>query len=42
LVLAWLRHENLITRHGRQGYSLAPNVSLVDAVEERWKLLPKT
>jgi plasmid stabilization system protein ParE len=41
LVLAWLRHENLITQHGRQGYSLAPIVGLLDAVEERWRLLPK-
>jgi hypothetical protein len=41
LVLAWLRHENLIVQHGRQGYSLAANMNLMDALEERWKLLPK-
>jgi hypothetical protein len=41
LALAWLRHENLIVQHGRQGYSLPANNNLMDAVEERWKLLPK-
>jgi hypothetical protein len=41
LALAWLRHENLIVQHGRQGYSLAANINLMDALEERWKLLPK-
>jgi len=42
LTLAWLRQENLIVQHGRQGYSLVPNINLMDAVEERWKLLPKS
>jgi hypothetical protein len=41
LTLAWLRKENLIVQHGRQGYSLPPNIDLMDALEERWKLLPK-
>jgi hypothetical protein len=41
LVLAWLRKEGLIVQHGRQGYSLPLNINLIDAVEERWKLLPK-
>lgn len=41
LTLAWLRKENLIVQHGRQGYSLPPNINLMDALEERWKLLPK-
>jgi hypothetical protein len=41
LTLAWLRQENLIVQHGRQGYSLPTNIKLTDAVEERWKLLPK-
>lgn len=40
-VLAWLRKEELIVQHGRQGYSLAQNISVMGAVEERWKLLPK-
>lgn len=42
LSLAWLRKENLIVQHGRQGYSLPSNVNLTNAVEERWKLLPKS
>ncbi len=42
LSLAWLRKEKLIVQHGRQGYSVPPNVNLTDAVEERWKLLPKS
>ncbi|MER3415082.1 MAG: hypothetical protein C4297_02580 [Gemmataceae bacterium] len=40
LALAWLRKENLVVQHGRQGYSLRPDINLADAVEERWKLLP--
>jgi hypothetical protein len=39
LVLAWLRKENLIVQHGRQGYSLPPNADLADACEERWQAL---
>jgi hypothetical protein len=42
LSLAWIRKEKLLVQHGRQGYSLRPNVNLTDAVEERWKLLPKS
>jgi hypothetical protein len=42
LVLAWLRHERLITRHGRQGYSVSSDVNLPDIVQERWNLLPKS
>ncbi len=41
LALAWLRKEKLIVQHARQGYSLLPDTNLTDAVEERWKLLPK-
>jgi hypothetical protein len=40
--LAWLRKEGLIVQHGRQGYSLVPNIGLMDAIEERWKLLSKS
>lgn len=39
VVVAWLRKERLIVQHGRQGYSLPPNVNLTDAVEERWNML---
>jgi hypothetical protein len=42
LSLAWLRKEKLIVQHGRQGYSLHPEINLPDAVEERWKLLPRS
>jgi hypothetical protein len=42
LTLAWLRQENLIVQHGRQGYSLPLTIHLMDAIEERWKLLPKS
>jgi hypothetical protein len=42
LSLAWLRKENLIVQHGRQGYSLRPNFNLTNAVKECWKLLPKS
>jgi hypothetical protein len=42
LSLAWLRKEKLIVQHGRQGYSLRPEINLTDAIEECWKLLPKS
>jgi hypothetical protein len=41
LSLAWFRKEKLIVQHGRKGYSLGPNVKLMDMLEDRWKLLPK-
>lgn len=40
LTLAWLRAEDLITQHGRQGYSLRPDINLHTASEEHWKRLP--
>jgi hypothetical protein len=42
LCLAWLRKEELIFQHGRQGYSLQQENNLTDIVEERWKLLPNS
>ena len=42
LTLAWLRKEKLVVQHGREGYSLRPQANLIDAIEERWKLLPKS
>jgi hypothetical protein len=42
LILAWLRKENLVVQHGREGYSLRPEVNLPDAIEERWNHLPKS
>jgi hypothetical protein len=41
LVLAWLRHENLIIQHGRRGYSLPPAVNLTNMIQDRWKRLPR-
>jgi hypothetical protein len=40
LILAWLRKENLVVQHGREGYSLRPQTNLTDAIEERWEVLP--
>lgn len=40
LVLAWLRKENLIRQHGRQGYSLAASINLLQALDQRRMLLP--
>lgn len=42
LSLAWLRKEELVVQHGRQGYSLYPETNLADAIEQRWKQLPKS
>lgn len=39
LALAWLRAEELVVQHGRQGYSLPPLDDLPRATEERWKEL---
>jgi hypothetical protein len=41
LSLAWLRAEELVVQHGRQGYSLPPSVDLARATEERWQELPQ-
>jgi hypothetical protein len=42
LILAWLRKEKLVVQHGREGYSLPPEINLTDAIEERWKLLRRS
>jgi hypothetical protein len=39
LVLAWLRKEDLIIQHGRQGYSLPADANLAGACQQRWKQL---
>jgi hypothetical protein len=36
LSLAWLRAEDLIVQHGRQGYSLPPGSDLERESERRW------
>ncbi len=41
LTLAWLRSENLIVQHGRQGYSLPSDTNLPVATEECWQHLPR-
>jgi hypothetical protein len=40
LIIAWLRKENLIVQHGRQGYSRSPTTDLTGAVEQSWNSLP--
>ncbi len=39
LCLAWLRGENLIESHGRQGYTISNSENLPRGVEERWQAL---
>jgi len=41
LCLAWLRSEELVRQHGRQGYSLAPGVNLERESKTKWSSLPK-
>ena len=42
LCLAWLRHEGLVTKEGRQGYAVPDPKNLVNsAVEPRWLALPE-
>jgi hypothetical protein len=41
LALAWLRTENLVVQHGRQGYSLPEGADLARVVERRWARLPQ-
>lgn len=39
LTLAWLRNVNLITQHGRQGYSLLPDFDLEQESNRHWDQL---
>jgi hypothetical protein len=39
LTLAWLRSAGLITQHGRQGYSLPPEVNTEREAERQWSQL---
>lgn len=39
LALAWLRAENLLTQHGRQGYSIPDGTDLTTLITERWEEL---
>jgi hypothetical protein len=40
VVLAWLRAEDLVKQHGRQGYSLVDARALRTQIEDRWQALP--
>jgi hypothetical protein len=40
LALAWFRAENLVTQHGRQGYSLPAAVNIQTEVQTKWEQLP--
>ncbi|HZL37987.1 MAG TPA: hypothetical protein VFC78_21910 [Tepidisphaeraceae bacterium] len=40
LCLAWLRREEIVIQHGRQGYSVPKNGDLPTAVERAWARLP--
>lgn len=40
LALAWLCHEGLIVKHGRNGYSLKPTAATTEHVSELWEALP--
>lgn len=40
LALAWLRHEGVITKYGRDGYALKPTAATPDHLSELWEALP--
>ncbi len=40
LALAWLRHEGVIAKHGRDGYSLKPTAATPEHLTELWEALP--
>jgi hypothetical protein len=40
LVLAWLRQEGIVIKHGRNGYILTPNTATPERIDELWKALP--
>jgi len=41
LCLAWLRSEDLVIQHGRQGYSIKPKIDLNAKAKELFTLLPE-
>ena len=41
LCLAWLVAAGLVSRHGRQGYTVAAAGDVDAAVEAAWQALPK-
>lgn len=40
LCVAWLRGEDLLQQHGRQGYSVRDRTTFADSVEKVWELMP--
>lgn len=40
LALAWLRHEGVIAKYGRDGYALKPTAAQQEHVAELWEALP--
>jgi hypothetical protein len=40
LALAWLRHEGVITKYGRDGYALKPTAATQEHLTELWEGLP--
>lgn len=40
LALAWLRHEGVIAKYGRDGYALKPTAARQEHVAELWEALP--
>ena len=40
LALAWLRHEGVIIKQGRQGYVLRPATASPEHVTKLWEALP--
>jgi hypothetical protein len=40
LALAWLRHEGVISKYGRDGYALKPTTARQEHLAELWEALP--
>ncbi len=40
LALAWLRHEGVIAKYGREGYLLKPTTAQREHIAELWEALP--
>jgi len=40
LALAWLRHEGVVVKYGRDGYSLKPTAATKEHLAELWEALP--
>lgn len=40
LALAWLVHEGVITKYGREGYSLKPTAATPEHIAQLWEALP--